>query len=257
MSGALTTPLDLTDFGTSARVQAGFKLTRLAARFDIINKAGISRFSIETVSMGNGRRGATFFPIRIYGTIPDAEPEEIISCPARSFTGENANNGIQTGTFYSYPSPKDDNGFLILSGKYKINETEMKQVSYRIPFTQRTADGGSTALEINNNHRYTVEITKADEYHLDVNIAVADWADDGNIDDYNPEGQSGDIRIDIPDDYKDDTEYNEDTKTVSMSLKTGSNFQTTVAANAALTIFKSYAGGLEAQQYDWLEISEP
>ncbi|MCD8269422.1 MAG: hypothetical protein LUD46_13890 [Parabacteroides sp.] len=133
----------------------------------------------------------------------------------------------------------------------------MKQVSYRIPFTQRTADGGSTALEINNNHRYTVEITKADEYHLDVNIAVADWADDGNIDDYNPEGQSGDIRIDIPDDYKDDTEYNEDTKTVSMSLKTGSNFQTTVAANAALTIFKSYAGGLEAQQYDWLEISEP
>ncbi|KKB53252.1 hypothetical protein HMPREF1535_03478 [Parabacteroides goldsteinii DSM 19448 = WAL 12034] len=35
MAGAYTTPIDLTSFDNSARVQLGFKLTRLAARFDI------------------------------------------------------------------------------------------------------------------------------------------------------------------------------------------------------------------------------
>ena len=69
MSGAQTTPLDLTDLGSSARVQTGFKLTRLAARFDIVNNAETSRFTIQSISMGNGRRGATFFPIRIYGIL--------------------------------------------------------------------------------------------------------------------------------------------------------------------------------------------
>ena len=34
MTGAQTTPIDLTDFGSSARVQVGFKLTRTMARLD-------------------------------------------------------------------------------------------------------------------------------------------------------------------------------------------------------------------------------
>ena len=38
MAGAYTTPVDLTGFDNSARLQIGFKLTRLAARFDIDNK---------------------------------------------------------------------------------------------------------------------------------------------------------------------------------------------------------------------------
>ena len=40
MAGVYSTPIDLTSFDNSARVQIGFKLTRLAARFDIDNKAG-------------------------------------------------------------------------------------------------------------------------------------------------------------------------------------------------------------------------
>ena len=159
MSGAYTTPIDLTDFNSSARVQAGFKLTRLAARFDIINKAEESRFSIETVSMGNGRRGATLFPIRIYGKTPDAQPEELITYPFRAFYGDNANTGTQTGAFYSYPSPLNDKGYMILKGKYQVNKTESKDVSYQIPFTQTDGNGNETSLEINNNHRYTIAIT--------------------------------------------------------------------------------------------------
>lgn len=97
MTGALITPLDLTDFGSAARVQAGIRLTRLVARYDIINEAGSSRFIIETVSMGNARRGSDLFPIRPYGDMPEAKPDELITTPERRFYGENANKGIQAG----------------------------------------------------------------------------------------------------------------------------------------------------------------
>lgn len=256
MSGAYTTPIDLTDFNSSARVQAGFKLTRLAARFDIINKAEESRFSIETVSMGNGRRGATLFPIRIYGKTPDAQPEELITYPFRAFYGDNANTGTQTGAFYSYPSPLNDKGYMILKGKYQVNKTESKDVSYQIPFTQTDGNGNETSLEINNNHRYTIAITKADDYHLDFTLTVADWADDGSIE-YNPDEDDNELLVTIPDAFKDDTEYDPDTRSVSMSLKPGSKFELETTASSNLMVEKKYVGGLAAQQYDWLEVSEP
>ena len=71
MTGALTTPLDLTDFG-------------------------------------NARRGSDLFPIRPYGDMPEAKPDELITTPERRFYGENANKGRQAGAFYSYPSPLKD-----------------------------------------------------------------------------------------------------------------------------------------------------
>lgn len=256
MSGAYTTPIDLTDFNSSARVQAGFKLTRLAARFDIINKAEESRFSIETVSMGNGRRGATLFPIRIYGKTPDAQPEELITYPFRAFYGDNANTGTQTGAFYSYPSPLNDKGYMILKGKYQVNKTESKDVSYQIPFTQTDGNGNETSLEINNNHRYTIAITKADDYHLDFTLTVADWADDGSIE-YNPDEDDNELLVTIPDAFKDDTKYDPDTRSVSMSLKPDSKFELETTASSNLMVEKKYVGGLAAQQYDWLEVSEP
>ena len=174
MAGAYTTPIDLTSFDNSARVQLGFKLTRLAARFDIDNKAGDSRFTIETVSMGNGRRGSGFFPIRVYGDLPEAKPDQLITYPVHALCGDNANKGLQTGAFYAYPSPAQDKAFLILNGKYKVNETEMKNVSYQIPFMQQAADGTAAWLDIAGNHRYTIAVTKADAYHLDANILVND-----------------------------------------------------------------------------------
>lgn len=257
MTGALTTPLDLTDFGSAARVQAGIRLTRLVARYDIINEAESSRFTIETVSMGNARRGSNLFPIRPYGDQPEAKSDELITTPVRRFYGENANKGNQTGAFYSYPSPLKDNGFIILKGMYKINESESKEVSYQIPFTQQGKDGNQTFLEIANNHRYTIAITAADEYHLDFTLTVADWADDGNIDDFNPEQESGELNVSIPDNYIDDTEYDPETRSVSMSLKPGSEFDVTTTTTANLMVYKNYVGGLAAQQYDWLEVSEP
>ncbi|MEY8612834.1 hypothetical protein AALM74_27085, partial [Parabacteroides segnis] len=256
MAGALTTPIDLTSLDNSARLQVGFRLTRLAARFDIDNKAGDSRFTIETVSMGNARRGSGFFPIRIYGKLPDAESGDLITTPARAFAGDNANNGLCTGAFYAYPSPKDDKAFIILSGQYKVNETEMKKVAYQIPFTQQTADGNATWFDIANNHRYTIAITKADAYHLEANIQVADWADDGTIE-YTPDNKPGEIVVTIPDAFKGDSKYDEETKTVNMSLVDGSSITLSTISNAAIDLTKIYAGGATAKLYDWLEIADP
>ena len=186
MSGANTVPTDLTDFEAFARIQASFKLTRTVARFDVVNDATTSRFTITNISMGNARKGTTFFPIASVGTAP-AAPGDLITLPARTFTGmTNANTGTTSAAFYSYPSPKDDNGYIILTGTYKMNNTDApKNVSYQIPFEQEV-NGSGSYIEVAPNHRYTIAITKADDYHLDFNLTVADWTDEGDVDGFEP-----------------------------------------------------------------------
>ena len=257
MVGAQTTPIDLTDFGSSARVQVGFKLTRTMARFDVSNVEKDSRFHLESISMGNGRRGTTFFPAKVYGATIAADGE-LITYPARAFEGEKANTGLQVAAFYSYPSPLEDKGYLILNGTYQVNQTETKEVSYQIPFQQQTADGGLVALEINPNHRYTIGITKADEYHLDFTLDVADWDDSGNVDDYNPEISGGDysLTVIVADPLKDKITYDAAANMVTMkTLKDGDSFIVEVNASREPELKKSYAGSQAAQQYDWLEVS--
>lgn len=183
MTGAYTTPLDLTDFSVSARTQLGFKLTRMVARFDVVNDAALSKFTIESVSMGNGRTGAGYFPVKVLGNAPT----DLITYPARAYTADQtAASPKGTGIFYCYPSPVDDGGYLILSGTYAANQTENIPVTYKVPFKPAGNETGNY-IEVAYNHRYTVSITAADEYHLDFTLNVADWTDEGNVDDYKPE----------------------------------------------------------------------
>ena len=258
MTGAQTTPIDLTDFGSSARVQVGFKLTRTMARFDVNNIETESKFHLESISMGNGRRGTSFFPIKVYGATA-ATDGELITYPARTFDGDNANTGLQVSAFYSYPSPLEDKGYLILNGTYQVNQTEAKEVSYQVPFVQKTADGGTVEHEINPNHRYTIGITKADEYHLDFTLDVAEWDEGGNLDDYDPNaGTDGSgVTLQTPEAFKGKNIYDADTRTVTMAVETGSNFDLSLHSNAPLTVQKTYEGGLNAQQYDWLDVGNP
>lgn len=190
MSGAYTTPLDLTDFGSSARTQISFKLSRMVARFDIVNNAAESKFTLEKISMGNGQKGAKFFPVETVGT----KKADLISYPEREVSAETqkkpdemaGTTNLTKGAFYSYPSPKDDKGYLMLKGKYAVNQTQSKDVSYQIPF-QQMINGIGTYIEVAYNHRYTITITKADTYHLDVDLKVADWDEKEAIDPYLPE----------------------------------------------------------------------
>ena len=254
MSGAQTLPLDLTDASVGTRLQVNFKLTRLAARFDVVNKADESRFTIESISMGNARRGAGYFPIVTCGAHPAADGD-LTTTADKPFMGDNANTGTQTGAFYCYPSMQEDEGFLMLKGHYKVNETETKEVSYRIPFRQKGGDGQETYLDINNNHRYTIGITKADELRLEFTLNVADWADDGNIDDYEPDNNPGEITVSIPTAFQDRStailDPDRNVYTVSMSLDTGSSFDMTVGSSSP-GIKIVYAGGPSAQKNNWL-----
>lgn len=121
---------------------------------------------------------------------------------------------------------------------------------------QQTADGNAAWLDIANNHRYTVAIMKADAHHLDADIRVADWADDGTIE-YTPDNKPGEIVVTIPEAFKGDSEFDEEAKIVSMSLKEGSSFEMTTTSTSALALTKVYAGNTEARQFDWLDVSEP
>ena len=186
MTGAYTTPLDLTDFSVSARTQLGFKLTRMVARFDVTNDAEKSKFTIQSVSMGNGRTGASYFPVKVLGSTP-AVGGDLITYPEREYTADQTTVQPKgTGIFYSYPSPVEDGGYLILSGTYAANKTEEIPVTYKVPF-KPAADATGNYIEVAYNHRYTVNITEADEYHLDFTLKVSDWTDEGDIDDYKPE----------------------------------------------------------------------
>ena len=183
MTGSYTPPLDLTDFSVSARTQLGFKLTRMVARFDVVNDAALSKFTVQSVSLGNGRTGASYFPVKVLGTAP----ADLITYPAREYTAEQTTVSSKgTGVFYSYPSPVDDGGYLILSGTYAVNLTENIPVTYKVPF-KPSGDETGNYIEVAYNHRYTVSITSADPYHLDFTLNVADWTDEGKVDDYKPE----------------------------------------------------------------------
>lgn len=180
MTGSYLTPVDLTDFSVSARTQMGFKMVRTVARFDVVNDATKSRFTIRNISLGKGRSGVTFFPVK-------PANDDLITYPVTPFIGEQTtDNNITTGALYSYPSPAEDEAYLILEGTYDVNLTEQRAVTYQVPFKQ-VVDGKGVFIDVAQNHRYTLYITNADEYHLEANITVSDWDDAGSIDDYRPD----------------------------------------------------------------------
>ena len=186
MVGSYSPALDLRDISMGSRTRINMTLSRIVSRFDIINDEKLSHLTITGVSMGHGRKGVTFFPVV---PVEDADPTKtLITYPDRDFDGADANKGTQTGAFYSYPSPIADKGYLIIKGEYALNMTDPPQdVSYMVDFEQSVAGTGGY-IEVKPNHRYTVRITDADPFKLDVNITVSDWTDGGDFE-YQPENE--------------------------------------------------------------------
>lgn len=254
MSGAYNAPLDLTDATDNSRKQISFRLIRLAARFDVVNDAEKSRFTIQSIGMDNGRRRCYYFPQKVYGATPQAGADDLIAYASRNFDNDNANKGTVTGAFYSYPSPQADQGNLILRGIYQVNQTESKEVAYRIPFTQQGTDGTTTYLDINANHRYTLNITSADEYKLAVNFTVEDWEDE-SIDDHDPSSRIDPLLIS---DLKPvgETIYEAETRTVQLNLdKTAdeNSFTVHTASDVELKADISYWNTSDARDA-WLKL---
>lgn len=243
MTGAYTTPLDLTDFSVSARTQLGFKLTRMVARFDVVNDASKSKFTIESVSMGNGRTGATYFPVKVLGSEP-AAGGDLITYPAREYTAlQTTDDSKGLGIFYCYPSPVDDGGYLILSGTYATNMSENIKVAYQVPFKPAGDDTGNY-IEVAHNHRYTVSITNADPYHLDFTLQVADWADEGEVDKYKPDNDFTLEAFTFDADNSTNALLLSDGK-VALAPAAGNTLKFTMASNSEIEESLDYAGGDE------------
>ncbi len=252
MSGANGQPVDLREYSMGTYVRLNISLTRAVARFDVVNDAVKSHFTITDISMGNGRQGVTLFPIRAIGDVP-ATPGQLITYPYRPFDGLNANAGTTTKAFYCYPCKAMDAGFLILKGLYAVNLTdEKKEVSYRIPF-ERVSDGNGTRIEINHNHRYTVQITEADPFELTANIRLVDWETGDYIDDYEPDNGLDAITVSalLPDG---ETTYDVNTSIVTLALKAGSSFNISTGSNAGVEAKLSYYGG--TTETEWLKLEE-
>ena len=252
MSGANSQPTDLREYRMGTYVRLNVPLTRAVARFDIVNDATKSHFTITDISMGNGRQGVTLFPIRPTGDVP-ATNGQLITYPYRLFDGLNANAGTTTKAFYCYPCKAIDAGFLILKGLYTMNLTdEKKEVSYRIPF-ERVTDGNGTRIEINHNHRYTVQITEADPFELTANIRLVDWETGDYIDDYEPDNGLETIAVAdlLP---VGETTYNISTNIVTLALKTGSSFTVSTGSNAGVNAQLTYNGNSPTD--GWLKLEE-
>ena len=252
MSGANSQPTDLREYSMGTYVRLNVSLTRAVARFDIVNDATKSHFTITDISMGNGRQGVTLFPIRPTGDVP-ATNGQLITYPYRLFDGLNANAGTTTKAFYCYPCKAIDAGFLILKGLYTMNLTdEKKEVSYRIPF-ERVTDGNGTRIEINHNHRYTVQITEADPFELTANIRLVDWETGDYIDDYEPDNGLETIAVAdlLP---VGETTYNISTNIVTLALKVGSSFTVSTGSNAGVATKLTYNGNSPAD--GWLKLEE-
>ena len=252
MSGANAQPTDLREYSMGTYVRLNISLVRAVARFDVVNNEAKSHFTITDIAMGNGRQGVTLFPIRPVGDVPAADGQ-LITYPYRPFDGLNANTGTTTKAFYCYPCKAVDEGFLILKGLYAVNMTdEKKEVSYRIPF-ERVTDGDGMRIEINHNHRYTVQITEADPFELKANIRLVDWETGDDIEDYVPD--NGLEAITVADLLPvDETTYEANTNIVTLALKAGSSFTVTTGSNAGVDAKLTYYGG--TAETEWLKIDD-
>ena len=256
MTGAYTTPLDLTDFSTATRAQIGFRLSRMVARFDIVNVAKESRFTVESISMSNGRSASRFFPIEPLKTKGGTDGD-LITYPVRQVlpdmqqkpTAGAPKLNLTEGAFYTWPSLKDDEGYLILSGIYATNLTDEEPVSYRIPFKQMV-NGVGTYIEVNYNHRYTIEITKADPMRLDVNLKVTDWEEDVELDDYTPENDF-DRNTPLTLEAGAQGAYVTDKGQVTLMPEAASTFAFVMGSNATLKSELVFRDGSEK----WLELA--
>lgn len=252
MSGANMQPVDLRSFIMGTFIRLNVRLERAVARFDIENDAKQSHFTITQISLGKGRRGVALFPIKSVANDPFDPATDLITYPERAFNATGANEGITRKAFYCYPGPKEDAGYLILKGRYAMNQTDApKEVSYTIPFEQ-VVDGSGMRIEISHNHRYTVQITKADPFEAVANITVADWDEGGDVD-YEPENGLDEVVVsDLLPAGK--TTYDPDISTVGMSLDNGS-FIVTTGSNAGVDPILEYADG-SAVADNWLKVEE-
>ena len=254
MSGATILPIDLRSPSPGSSIRLNMRLTRAVARFDVVNNTLESHLVISSIALDRGRTGISLFPI---APLDGAEGEDsgLMTYADAPFDRPTANLGTATKAFYCYPSPAADDAALIIKGTYALNQTDAPvEVSYRIPFEQ-TVEGTGARIDIAHNHRYTLQITRADQFKLDHVIKIEDWADEGSLD-HNLDNDLDELKVsNLTPDGK--TTYNPLTETVTMSIdpaKGESSFTVHCASNTGVLAALNFV--LASQSQHWLKMEE-
>lgn len=254
MSGATLLPIDLRSPSLGSSIRLNMRLTRAVARFDVVNNALQSHLTISAISLDRGRSRISLFPIAPID-VPDGEDSGLMTYADAPFNRPDANLGTTTKAFYCYPSPASDGAALIVKGRYALNQTDPPaEVSYRIPFEQKT-NGNGTRIDVVHNHRYVLEITAADPFKLEHLIKIEDWADEGSLEqDLNNDLDELKISDLTP---ADKTTYNPANETVTMSIdpvRGESSFTVHTASNTGVSAALNFVLASPSQR--WLRMEE-
>lgn len=185
MSGASTNVIDLMDFSAASRILTEIRMVRAVSRFDILNNPATTKFTLDSVAMLNARPTSKLFPIEaIKG---GADQDKLIQYPTMPKLNGAEPTDKSYPIFYSYASTKEDYGEIILIGRYEVSKGRYEKVNYKIPFIQQKENGDAVYVEINPNHRYTIEIRDANQYEVKFNFVVNDWDEGEKFETYEPE----------------------------------------------------------------------
>ena len=185
MSGASTNVIDLMDFSAASRILTEIRMVRAVSRFDILNNPANTKFTLDSVAMLNARPTSKLFPIEaIKG---GADQDKLIQYPTMPKLNGAEPTDKSYPIFYSYASTKEDYGEIILIGRYEVSKGRYEKVNYKIPFIQQKENGDAVYVEINPNHRYTIEIRDANQYEVKFNFVVNDWDEGEKFEIYEPE----------------------------------------------------------------------
>lgn len=119
-------------------------------------------------------------------------------------------------------------------------------MTHKIAFDQ-VKDGTGSYIEINPNHRYTVEITRADRYHVDFTFKIADWEEGEDMGIVIPDNSVGAISA------QPEGLYDAKKKTLILSTTAGLNCTLNLSSNAALSV---ESVTYDKPGFDWIEVGE-
>ena len=254
MVGAQITPIDLTDFSSSARVQVGFKLTRTMARFDISNIETESKFHLDfTLDVDEWDEGdnlddynpsgnGNVLPLSVI--IPDDMKDRV------DYTEDTRTVAIEAKDGFSFDVQVGNNMPLDVAKNYTgsaaAQDCDWLKISAPVEVTKAPVAG----------YRYTISVKSGYDKEI-YPKAVFRFTDriTGN-ESILRVTQAPPISVIIPEDMNGKVTYTETSRTIGIEATDNYRFNVLINSKAPLTMSKEYAGGAGMQQYDWLDVSE-
>lgn len=173
--------------GSVSKVE--IELKRIVARFDIDNNTQTSQLTIDSISIGQGRKNGKLFSA-LDATADKIETADfatkLMTYAGNDFTSVlNHNQGIGESALYTYPSLASDSAYLIIKGKYKSpDKAEQIPVTYHVPLVKTLSQDPAVKPEyisINRNSRYKLRITDVTNSNIYGTFEVVDWTSAGGV----------------------------------------------------------------------------